>query len=215
MNIIRTRAVELSTIPAIAYRQKLATGGSGVKILRIDQNVSAVGTIDRRTGEAVPYGKIDANLFPVEAFDEALELLTGLPYSARGNITVKPVEVVEEEDVVEEKPEKVDMVGSEEYQAIVDRYSDENGKMNYRLMNKDFIQFCSRSKTVSEMIANGSSADDILIFIVQSRATFISGKKESLSNELVSDLIETLDEINPRSAFKELSAHIRRMLSRK
>jgi hypothetical protein len=36
-----------------------------------------------------------------------------------------------------------------------------------------------------------------------------------LSNEETAALIETLDEIDPRSAFKELAAYIKRLLARK
>ena len=215
MNIIRTKAVELSAIPAVAYKQKLATGGAGVKLIRLDREVSAVATVDRRTGEAVAYGKVDAGLFPMVAFDEAIELLEGQPYSARGNISLKAQEQPAGEAVAEQTPEKVDMVGSDEYKAIVERYGDEKGKLNYRLMNKDFIQFAAGSKMVSELIGAGASPEEILVFIVKSRATFISGKKESLEDDRVRDLIETLDEINPRSAFKELKAHLNRQLARK
>jgi len=60
-----------------------------------------------------------------------------------------------------------------------------------------------------------ATKDEILIFIIKSRATFISGKKQSLDDESVKLLIETLDEIDPRSAFKELKAYIKRILARK
>ena len=215
MNIIRTKAVELSLIPAIAYKQKLASGGAGVKLLRLDRDVSAVATIDKRTGEPVAYGKVDPVLFPMEAFDEAIELLEGLPYTSRGNIAIHVVEQTAAEDVAEQPPEKVDMVGSDEYKAIIDRYSDETGRLNYQLMNKDFIQFAAKSKTVADMIGSGASPDDILLFVIKSRAAFISGKKDSLDDNLVQDLMETLDEIDPRSAFKELKAHIKRQLARR
>ena len=214
-NIIRTKAVELTTIPAIAYKQKLSHGGSGIKILRMDENHTAVCTIDKRTAEMIPYGTFAEELFPMEAFDEAFELTSGLPYSARGNITLVPQEV-QEDDVVEEAPaEQVDMTLSAEYQALVNRYSDEKGKINYQLMNKDFIQFATRSKTVANMVAESASQEQILTFVVKSRVSEIAGKKESLDEESVALLIETLDEIDPRSAFKELKAHINRMLSRK
>jgi len=215
MNIIRTKAVELSLIPAIAYKQKLASGGAGVKLLRLDRDVSAVATIDRRTGEPVSYGKVDFALFPMEAFDEAIELLEGLPYTSRGNIAIQAAPQPAAEDVAEQPPEKVGMVGSDEYKAIIDRYSDETGRLNYQLMNKDFIQFAAKSKTVADMIGSGASPDDILLFVIKSRAAFISGKKDSLDDNLVQDLMETLDEIDPRSAFKELKAHIKRQLARR
>jgi len=214
MNIIRTTAVELTTIPAIAYKQKLSAGGSGIKILRMDVEKTAVCTIDRRRGDCVPYGKIDEDLFPMEAFDEALELLIGLPYSSRGNINIKEV-TAQVEDVVEEAPEEqIDMTLSTEYKAIVERYSDEKGRMNYQLMNKEFIQFASKSKTVADLVAKNATQEEILTFIVKSRATFIAGVKESLDDNSVLLLIETLDEINPRSAFKELKAYINRMLAK-
>ena len=215
-NIIRTKAVELATIPAIAYKQKLASGGAGIKILRIDGNQSAVCTIDKRTGDMLPYGSIDEDLFPFEAFDEALELTNSLPYSARGSIKISPVDIDKEVDVVEEAPiEQTDMTLSAEYQAIIDRYSDEKGKLNYTLMNKDFIQFAAKSKVVADMIGEGASQNDILTFIIKSRTTVIANKKESLDDALVALLIETLDEIDPRSAFKELKAYIIRMQARK
>jgi len=211
-NIIRTKAVELSTIPAIAYKQKIQQG-SAIKILRLDQDVSAVSTIDKRTGETVPYGKVDSALFPAEAFEEAAELTCGAPYTARGNIVVdvSKYEPTTEEELPEES---IDMVDSDEYNAFVERYSDEKGRMNYALMNKDFMQFAAKSKVFSQMVADKADADDILMFIVKSRATFITNKKTSLEDKEVSALIETLDEIDPRSAFKELKAYIRKQLSR-
>lgn len=214
MNIIRTRAVELSTIPAIAYKQKLAAGGAGIKLLRTDNEKTGVATIDRRTGEGIPYGVLDEALFPMEAFDEALELTIGLPYSARGTIRVIRSDVQAEDVTEEDAPEQVDMSLSKEYRSLVERYLDEKGKLNYQLMNKDFIQFASRSRTVKEKIASGATQDEILVFIVKSRATEISGQKESLDDSSVKLLIETLDEIDPRSAFKELKSYINRLLAR-
>ncbi|MDL2319237.1 hypothetical protein LJC74_09250, partial [Eubacteriales bacterium OttesenSCG-928-A19] len=55
---------------------------------------------------------------------------------------------------------------------------------------------------------------DILRFIIKSRATYLSGKKESLSDKETDALIETLDEIDPRGAFTELKAYLRRLLAR-
>jgi len=214
MNIIRTKAVELSSVPAIAYKQKLASGGAGIKILRSDGQ-SAVCTIDKRSAEMMPYGSFDEELFPLEAFDEAFELTSSLPFSARGNIKVVEIDEIEPDDVIEEAPaEQVDMTLSPEYQAIVHRYSDERGKLNYALMNKDFIQFAAKSKVVAKMIGVGASQEEILFDIVRSRATEISRQKESLDDDSVRLLIESLDEMDPRSAFKELKAHINRMLTR-
>jgi len=119
---------------------------------------------------------------------------------------------IREEAIVEE--EKTSMLDSDEYKAIIDRYMDEKGKLNYKLLNKDFIQFASKSKSVSKMIGERARTEDILTFVVKSRAALVAGKKNSLDDELATALIETLDEIDPRSAFKELKAYINRMLAR-
>jgi len=215
VNIIRTPAVELMTIPAIAYKQKLSSGGAGIKILRLDTDASAVLTIDRRTGEGVPRGQIDSSLFPEEALSEAITVTSGIAYSARGKIKITvQADIKEADDVDETETEKIDMVGSTEYSALIERYSDEKGKLNYPLMNKDFIQFASKSKTVADMVQNNASIDDLLRHILKNRAGFIAGVKESLSDAQTDALLETLDEIDPRSAFKELSLHLKRMLSR-
>jgi hypothetical protein len=215
VNIIRTTAVELTTIPAIAYKQKLASGGAGIKIFLLNNDASAVFSIDRRTGEADPYGKYDADLFPGEAIFEALELTSGLPYTSRGKLTITfHDDESNEEDVAENDTEKTDMVNSEEYKALIQRYTNEKGKINYALMNKDFIQFASRSKTVGKMLADRTNIEDILLHIVKDRVAFLSGKKESLNDRETSALIETLDEIDPRSAFKELSSYIKRSLAK-
>jgi hypothetical protein len=215
MNIIRTAAIELTAIPAIAYKMKLAAGGAGVKIFRLDKDVQAVMTIDRRTGDAIPYKPYDESLFPEEAVLEALEATKGLPYSARGKIKITISEqAAEAEDVTEDETQKVDMVLSDEYQAIINRYADEKGKLNYQLMNKDFIQFASKSKIVSDLVGKRAAPDEILLHVIKNRAAYIADKKESLSDAETAALIETLDEIDPRSAFKELTAHIRRLLSK-
>ena len=215
INIIRTPVVELMTIPAIAYKQKLASGGSGVKLFRLDTDATAVITIDRRTGEGVPHGKIDTQLFPEDALSEAIALTVGMAYSARGKIKVTTqLEIKESDDVDETEIEKIDMVGSNEYIAIIERYSDEKGKLNYPLMNKDFIQFASKSKTVNEMVQNKADTEELVRHILKNRAGFIAGTKETLSDAQTDALLETLDEIDPRSAFKELTQHLKRMLAR-
>ena len=213
MNIIRTAAVELSAIPAIAYKQKLKSGGAGVKLIRLDCEASAVATIEKRDAQPTYFGPVDESLFPYEAFVEAIELTVGLPFSARGKISLNVSCPAEAEDMVEEETPKSDMTLSEEYAAIAERYSDEKGRMNYQLMNRDFMSFASKSKIVSEMIGRRELTDDILVHIIKNRAAYIAGKKESLEDGDVKALIEVLDEINPRSAFKELKAYINRQLA--
>ncbi|MDR3264076.1 MAG: hypothetical protein LBT30_07195 [Clostridiales bacterium] len=222
MKIIRTTVVELSTIPAIAYKQKLATGGAGLKIHRLDTQASASYTLDRRTAKAIAYGSIDTALFTDNAVAEALELTSGLPYSARGKVgqpqkpaAVQPdlADLAEaEEAVTENEIEKIDMVGSPVYNAIVTEYINAKGKLDYARLNKDYIQYASKSKVVAKLISDKSPLAYTVNYIVKNRAEQIS--KSSLTDNEIAGLIETLDEINTRSAFKELSEYIKHALGK-
>jgi hypothetical protein len=217
MNIIRTKVVELNEIPAIAYKIKLSTGGCGIKLHRTDQDVTAFATVDKRSGNAIPDGRVSEALFPEAAFDEALEMLAGLPYSARGKVKIQVSDEAEDQEVAENetdaKPE-TKTIFSEEFIAIIDRFSDEKGKLNYALMNKQFMQFANSSKTVADLVGKRAKQEEILLFIIQNRAAHLAGKRENLSAEDAKALIETIDEIDPRSAFKELNLYIRKRLSR-
>jgi len=218
MNIIRTKVVEINEIPAIAYKLKLKSGGSGIKMHRTDKDATAFAEVDKRAGSCI-LDKIDQELFPETAFDEALELLEGLPYSARGKVKILVSDEVEAEDVCSgdssgDLPTTAQMIESDEFNAIIDRYSDENGKINYALMNKQFMQFAQTSRVVGDMIGKRDSENDIRLFVLKNRAAFLANKKEHLSDEEATALMEALNEISPRSAFKELNLYLRKRLSR-
>ena len=219
MNIIRTKVMELEMIPAVAYKIKLKSGGSGIKMHRTDQNVTVFAEVDKRTGDIIIDGRVDEELFPYPAFDEAIDLLAGLPYSARGKVKIMVSDDVEDDEVCTdavggEIPTAAQMLESEEFNAIVDRFSDENGKLNYALMNKQFMQFAQTSKVVGEMIGRRESEGDIRLFILKNRAAFLANKREHLSDDEAKALLEALNEINPRSAFKELNLYIRKRMAR-
>ena len=221
MNIIRTKVAELCAIPAIAYKIKLKSGGSGIKIHRTDREETAFAQIDKRSGEARGDARVNAEIFPAEAFEEAVDLLAGLPYSARGKVKIVISETVEADEI--EVPEDeapgthedsaANAVDSEEFLAIVDMYSDINGKINYQLMNKQFIQFASRSKLVADLVGKRASEDEIILHVIKNRAAHLAGKRESLQDSEALALIDAIEDIDPRSAFKELKLHIRRMLA--
>ncbi|MCL2360629.1 MAG: hypothetical protein FWC73_02310 [Defluviitaleaceae bacterium] len=218
MNIIRTKVVELEVAPVVAYKIKLRHGGSGIKMHRTDQEATVFVEVSTRTGDVIIDGRVDQEVFPYAAFDEAMEQLAGLPYSARGKVKIMISDDVEEEEVCADAqvgcdlPYAAQMIESPEFKSIVDRFSDENGKLNYALMNKQFMQFAQTSKVVSEMVGRRESEKDIRLFILKNRAAFLANKREHLSDEETNALMEALDEINPRSAFKELNLYIRRRL---
>ena len=218
MNIIRTKVVELETAPVVAYKIKLKAGGSGIKMHRTDQDATIFAEVDKRTGDVIIDGRVDQELFPYAAFDEAGDLLAGLPYSARGKVKIMVSDDVDAEEVCADAiagqalPSVCQMIESDEFKAIIDRFSDENGKLNYALMNKQFMQFAQSSKVVGEMCGRRDSEKDIRLFIIKNRAAFHANKREHLSDDEAIALMEALDEINPRSAFKELNLYLRRRL---
>ncbi|MCL1786359.1 MAG: hypothetical protein FWG38_00115 [Defluviitaleaceae bacterium] len=221
MNIIRSKVVELSTIPAIAYKVKLRAGGSGIQIHRTDKSESAFCEISKE-GNIMPNPRNHAKDFPEEAFEEAQELLIGQAYSGRGKVNLTVVHEAEQHEI--EVPEDeapgthadayANVVDSPEYIALIDHYSDADGKMNFKLMNKQFIQFASRSKSVGELVANRATEQDILLHVVKNRAAYFANQKEFLSDDAATALIVALEDIDHRGAFKDLKLAIRKMLAR-
>lgn len=137
--MIRTKIVELSVIPAIAYRQKLPSGGSGITIMRFDSKQPGIASISKTSGKSIPAANINKSLFPSEAFDEALELTYGLPYGKKGSVQFFGFSP--EIKDVEDSPRDAATVDSKEYEAILKAYTDKKGQLSYELLNKDFIQF--------------------------------------------------------------------------
>ncbi|WP_448598379.1 hypothetical protein [Thermoleptolyngbya sp.] len=208
--MIRTKIVELSTIEAAAYRQKLRNGKSGVVILRYDHAQPGLATINRRTGEPEPAANINLETFPLEAFREAIELTSGMPYSRRGPVQLSGVR--EEPEDEEASPEEVATVDSAEYEAIVKAYTNKKGELSYDLLNKDFIQFAKSSKIVADMVANGASESEIRDRILKVKLESLTGNP-SLTDAQTQRIVEMLDEVSPRHVFRELNEEIRKMLS--
>ncbi|MCL2003990.1 MAG: hypothetical protein FWG72_08315 [Oscillospiraceae bacterium] len=209
MNIIRTSVVELSKAPALAYKYKLKAGGAGIKILYEDTGNTETFSISRR-GELAPYQPGGA---VSEAALEALELTQGLPYSARGKVKAVAVTGAAEEDEAVPETPAYDMIESAEYKAWIKAYISADGKMNYAKMNKDLIQFAGRNKTVAAMVSEGEPRESILRRVVQIQTSNLTKNKEYMTPEAADALIGTLEELDTRSAFKELTLHLTRMLS--
>ncbi len=209
--MIRTKIVELSTIDAAAYRQKLRGGHSGVVIMRYDTAQPGLATLNRKSGEPDPSDNTNLELFPVEAFKEALELTSGMPYSRRGKVKLSGEK--EEADAQEESEEELATVDSAEYEAIVKTYTDRKGELSYELLNKDFIQFAKSSKIIADMVANYASEGDIRDHVVKVKLEALTGNR-NLTISQTHKIIEMLDEVSPRHVLRELNDEIRKMLSR-
>ncbi|RUR39184.1 hypothetical protein [Vreelandella populi] len=208
--MIRTIMVELSTIEAAAYRQKLRGGHSGIVIMRYDTDQPGIATVNRKSGEPDPSHNTDLKLFPLEAFKEAMELTSGMPYSRRGKVKLSAEK--EDASAQEETAEELATVDSDEYEAIVKTYTNRKGELSYELLNKDFIQFAKSSKVISDMVANRALEDDIRDHVVKVKLESITGNRE-LTVAQTQRIVEMLDEVSPRHVFKELNDEIRKMLA--
>ena len=209
--MIRTNVVKLTTIPALAYRQKLSSGDIGIVIVRPDVRQPGIASFSKKTGDPVPTKNTPKDKYPAEAFSEAARLTSGLPYHKQGSVRVTK-KMLKEPAPVKEEPEIV--VESYVYQDLVDLYTDKNGSFSYDLFNKDLIRFAHRSSVVRGMIEEKESAKKIADYIVRNKIRNIT-KNDALTDAEIDKIVEILDELNPKGLLKDLNAEIRRMLSDK
>ena len=211
--MIRTDVVKLTTIPAGAYRQKLTAGGAGIVILRKDFKQPGIASISKTSGQAIPAANIPKDKYPPEAFQEAIELTAGLPYTKRRppSKVILPAEAKEKET-----PEIIALevvIDSDEYQKVVDAYTDKKGKLSYSLLNKDLIKFTHFSSVARKMIADKASVDEICLYSVGSKFRAITGNHQ-LSDEQVLKMVELLDEVSPKGVLTEFRDELRRSLKK-
>ncbi len=207
--MIRTDTVSLTVIPAVAFRQKLKQGGSGIVILRPEARQPGIASISRTSGGPIINQQTDLKLFPEEAFKEAMRLTLGLPY--RKTTPVKVTEDMIVKEIKEEEPEPEIKLNEEAYQAIVARYTDKSGHLSYDLINKEMIRFAKSSSIVRGMIQEGKKASVIRNYIVSNKFRNIADN-DDLTNADIKLIVEMLDEVSPKGVFKELDAEIRKML---
>ena len=213
--MIRTATVKLTAIPAIAYRLKLPSGGSGITILRPDAKQPGIAGISKTSGEAIPTANVDAALFPPEAFAEAIELTAGMPYKKLGGVKVTADMVATAlpetaEELAEEAAEVV--IDGEDYAKIVERYTDKKGALSYALLNREFIKFAHSSSVVRKMLDEKASLEEIRAYIAGTKFRSITGN-EKLGDAEVAKIVELLDEVSPKGVFRELNEELRRKLA--
>ena len=213
--MIRTNVVTLTVIPAIAYRQKLPSGGSGITIYRYDTVQPGIASISKSTGKAIPAANTSRKLFPQKAFSEAIELTAGLPYKKQKGVRVAEEKVVEVEDTADEAVAAADaaVIDSADYEKIVSKFTDKKGKLSYDLLNRELIKYAKKSAQVRSMIESKATADEICFEIAKAKFKEITGNA-LLSDDQIRKAIELLDEVSPKGVFKELNSEIRLMLKR-
>lgn len=221
--VIRTRLVELSTLEAVAYRQKLRGGQSGVVILRHDCAQPGLALLNHQSGEPDLAANVPADLYPIEAFREALELTSGLPYSSRGPVR-SPAAVAgagstgdspQQSAILasEDTPEaELATVNGADYQAIVKAYTNNKGELSYELLNKALIQAARSNPYVADLAARKASEQEISDHVVKANFESVTGNR-AISLAEVHAILELLDAVSPRSVLAELRGEIRSMLA--
>lgn len=210
--MIRTNIVELTVIPAAAYRQKLPSGGSGIVILRYDAPQPGIASISKTSGDAIPSANTSQKLYPQEAFKEAMELTSGMPYKKQGSVRLKEkrVEEAPKPEVIESPETEAEeiAVDSAEYRKIVTRYTDKNGRLSYDLLNRDLIKFAHYSSKVRGMIAEKRPVEDIRLYTVGTKFRTIA-ENDKLTDAQILKIAELLDEVSPKGVFKEFNDELR------
>jgi hypothetical protein len=216
--MIRTDYVKLTKTEAVAYRQKLKSGGSGIVIIKKGYEQPGIAEIDKRESRPMIASNTNQTEYSEEMFQEAISLTIGMPYAKRKPLSYTWKEEQEEiQEILEETPQDDEqdlyIIESPEYQDIVTRYTDKKGSLSYTLLNKDFIQFAARSKIVDKMVQDKQSVDNIIQYIVKQRLTDITGNR-NLDDHTVNGIIQLLDEVSIRFVFRELQDEIRKKLAR-
>ena len=210
--MIRTGVVNLTVIPAVAYRQKLGSNGSGIMILRYDVKQPGIASISKTSGEPIPSVNTPLDKYPLEAFQEAITLTAGMPYRKLEGVKVTKKMVTPVKDT-EPEPEEASIVDSPEYKKIVETYTDKNGVLSYDLLNKDLIKFGHSSSKVRAMVEEGASPAAIRKYIVGTKFRMITDNYD-LTDKQIDRISALLDEVSPKGVYKELNAEIRRWTSK-
>ena len=104
------------------------------------------------------------------------------------------------------------IVDSTDYQKVVDKYTDKNGKLSYELLNKDFIKFAKSSSVVRNMAAEGATVPQLRKYIYCNKIRNITGNQD-LTDKQCERIVELLDETYPKGVFKELNDELRKMVA--
>lgn len=212
--MIRTRIVELSAIEGVAFRRKLKGGKTALTVLPYDGGQPGLALIDRSSGGAQPAHNSPARFTP-EILAEAAELTAGLPFTARGTprVSAEMAGFGQPDPDGQDDEAELAAVCSDEYRAIVEAYTDKRGNLSYALLNKDFIQFAKSNRHVAAMVADKAGVEAIRAHIVRAKLEWLTGNRD-LSDAQIDRIVDMLDEVSPKSVFRDLNDEIRKMLAR-
>ncbi len=206
--MIRTSAVKLTSVDAVAFRQKLRND-VGITIVRPDKQQPGMATISNKTGEPVPSANTNLKDYPVEVFKEAMALTQGLRFRRMGNVKVTAdlFKKGEEEKTAEPLP-----FNEEAYKSIAAYYKDKDGKVSYDLINKEHIKFAKSSSIVKGMVEEGRTVGYIRKYIVHNKFKNIANN-DKLTDKEIRGIVAKLEEEQSKVVFKELNEELKKLLA--
>ncbi|MBR0229789.1 MAG: hypothetical protein IJL94_00190, partial [Erysipelotrichaceae bacterium] len=145
-----------------------------------------------------------------EAFQEAFKLTAGMQLRRQGSLKVTKSMFASEKPAKE--PEVISM-NEAAYAAILNHYTDKNGKLSYDMINKEMIRFAHSSSIVRNMIAENKPLGQIREYIVFNKFRNIADNQDLSEGELKL-IIESLNEADPKGVFKELNEEIKKLLAK-
>lgn len=209
--MIRTKLIYIEQHNVAAYRQKVPTGGFGVVV--IDKNGTHVGVanINRKTGKPVNIKK-NSDTIADEVFFSAAAATKSLEYYVLAPVNLSGVFAFPEEIPDDAVCLKESIVA--QFDEFVAKFTDSDDNFAPEKMNINFMQFTARSKVVSQMInTEGCTVEEAVKCILKIKAAEIAriilpckGYAEAL--------IDMLNDLSGRDAFKELNELIALRLSK-
>ena len=206
--MIRTNTVNLTVIPkAIAFRQKLTSGGSGITIMKLGVEQPGIASISTKTGEPIPTVNTNTKTYPPEAFKEAMELTNGMPYRKLGKVMATK----DMFRTVKEEKEEVIEINENDYLKVLEKYTDKNDKFSYDLFTKDLIKRMNSSMVVQNILTDSSSEKAICDYIPDLCLREVTGNRD-LTHKECTQILEMLDGIYPKGILSDFKKHVRKRL---
>ena len=207
--MIRTNVVNLKSIDAVAYREKMGGATPRIVILRYDSKQPGIAEISRTSGDPIIAKNTPCKLFPKKAFKEAMELTHGMSYRNQKAVKLEKHEVVDKKkDKKKEKVEEEIFIDTVAFNKIQKKYTDKKGNFSYDLLNKDLIKFANSSSKVKELLEEGKTVKAVSKYIVEHKFRTV-GKNPNLTSKQINAMVELLDEQSPKGVLKELNDYLR------
>lgn len=211
MQIIRTACVELSIIPALAYKHKVEDNKTILCITRLDKKQIALFLVQKPTGELKALQTVNSKYFPPKAIYEAIQRLEGelfyLKYPVLLHSEQKYVEVTKNNI----NEQQIEIINSFSYKTFVHQYSDSKGCLDINRLNATLIQMAMESQIVLEMLKQKKLVETIINYLVEKNIMLYTGAQSKLTKEQLKLFIDLLQDTEVGDIFSSLKQFVQNM----